>query len=67
MFLTRTNRDVGVVDCVSVSGSCMNKYFEFKKLVGQLAIQWSSSNLFKVDSYVAIGVIQCKVAVLNHP
>ena len=48
----------------------MNKYFEFKKLVGPsipklelLAVQWLSSNLCKVDSCVAIGVIQSKVAV----
>ena len=32
-----------------------------------LAVQWSSSNLCEVGSYVAIGVIQSKVAVLNHP
>ena len=32
-----------------------------------LAVQWLSSNLCKVGSYVAIGVIQSKVAVLNHP
>ena len=32
-----------------------------------LAVQWLHSNLCKVDSYVAIGVIQSKVAVLYHP
>ena len=32
-----------------------------------LAVQWLSSNLSKVGSYVAIGGIQSKVAVSNHP
>ena len=32
-----------------------------------LAVQWLSSYLSKVGSYVAIGVIQSKVAVSNHP
>ena len=44
----------------------LNKYFEFKKLELH-AVQWLSSNLCKVGSYLAIGVIQFKVAVLNHP
>ena len=30
--------------------------------LGLLAVQWSGSNLCKVGSYVAIGVIQSKVA-----